>query len=81
MVKEEVAKTNPPISPNFNKEVRPILETACIECHGITKQKGGLRLDTLAYHLKGGDSGPAIIPGNFADSILLERISLPETDD
>ena len=81
LVKEEVAKTNPPLSPNFHKEVRPILETACIECHGITKQKGGLRLDTLAYHLKGGDSGPAIIPGNFADSILLERISLPETDD
>ena len=40
------------IAPNFHREVRPILESTCVECHGIEKQKGGLRLDTLAYAQK-----------------------------
>lgn len=69
------------IAPNFHREVRPILESACVECHGIEKQKGGLRLDTLAYAQKGGDSGPALVAGNLEDSLLLDRIFLPADDD
>ena len=69
------------IAPNFHREVRPILESACVECHGIEKQKGGLRLDTLAYAQKGGDSGPALVAGNLKDSLLLDRIFLPAEDD
>lgn len=70
-----------PVAPDFHMQVRPILEASCIECHGIEKQKGDLRLDTLANLLKGGDSGPAIVPGNIDESILLERIFLPADDD
>ncbi len=69
------------VAPSFHKEVRPILEASCVECHGIEKQKGDLRLDTLKNLLKGGDSGPAIVPGNISESILLERIFLPVEDD
>ena len=70
-----------PVAPDFHMQVRPILEASCIECHGVEKQKGDLRLDTLANLLKGGDSGPAIVPGNIDESILLERIFLPADDD
>lgn len=76
----EKTKT-PVIAPSFHREVRPILESACVECHGIEKQKGGLRLDTLAYAQKGGDSGPALVAGNLEDSLLLDRIFLPADDD
>ena len=69
------------IAPDFHREVRPILESTCIQCHGIEKQKGGLRLDTLANAKKGGDSGSALIPGNLEDSLLLDRIFLPADDD
>ena len=67
--------------PDFHTEVRAILETTCISCHGVEDQKGGLRLDTLAYAKEGGDSGPALVPGNKIESILLERIHLPADDD
>jgi hypothetical protein len=69
------------IAPDFHREVRPILESTCIQCHGIEKQKGGLRLDTLANAKKGGDSGSALVPGNLEDSLLLDRIFLPADDD
>jgi hypothetical protein len=68
-------------APSFHFEVRSILEKSCVSCHGSNSQKGGLRLDTLAHSIEGGDSGPAIVPGNIKDSILLERIHLPEDDD
>ena len=44
----------------FEKSVRPLLVTHCFECHGQGKQKGGLRLDSRAAMLTGGDSGPAM---------------------
>jgi len=43
--------------------VKPILAARCYACHGALKQKGGLRLDTVALMKKGGDTGPAIIVG------------------
>ena len=70
--KPEVAATPspppPPASPDFHKEVREILEVSCIKCHGLEKQKGDLRLDTLAHGKKGGEEGPSIEPGNLAQS-------------
>ena len=60
---------------DYFKQIRPILRARCIACHGALKQKGGLRLDTAALAIKGGDSGPAIEPGNVASSLLLERVS------
>ena len=71
----------PVIAPDFHREVRPILEAACIQCHGIEKQKGKLRLDTLHFARKGGDSGPSLVPNDPANSLLLERVNLPADDD
>ncbi len=47
----------------FEAKIRPVLVERCYECHGETKQKGGLRLDSKAALLKGGDSGPIVVPG------------------
>ncbi len=69
------------LAPDFHVDVRGILETSCISCHGPQSQKGDLRLDTLAFAKKGGDSGPGLVPGNKMESLLLERIHLPEDDD
>ena len=64
-------------------EVYAILDEYCIECHGEKKQKGELRLDTLAYSLEGGEEdGPAILYGaERLKSPLIERIVLPLDDD
>jgi hypothetical protein len=65
---------------SFEKEVLPILETHCFECHGPEKQKSGLRLDSRAGMLAGGDFGPATVPGDAAKSFLLEVITTDDTD-
>lgn len=62
---------------DYVKRVKPILASRCISCHGVLKQEGGLRLDTAASAIKGGDSGAAIVPGDPKASLLLERISAP----
>ncbi len=59
----------------FEKSVRPVLAARCVECHGPAKQKGHLRLDHRDFVLKGGDSGPAIAPGQPADSLLVEAVN------
>ena len=58
---------------HFEKKVRPLLVAHCLECHGADakKIKGGLRLTSRAELLKGGDSGPAIVPGDPAKSRLI----------
>jgi hypothetical protein len=45
---------------DFKQQVQPILESACLSCHGPEKPKGDLRLDTRAGAIKGGGKGPAI---------------------
>lgn len=58
----------------FEKTIRPLLLSACVECHGPDKQRGGLRLDSRAALLQGGDSGPAIVPGQPEKSLLLKAV-------
>ncbi|MEM1296859.1 MAG: c-type cytochrome domain-containing protein, partial [Verrucomicrobiota bacterium] len=58
----------------FETEVRPLLAEACFACHDADKQKGSLRLDHLSWMLRGGDSGPAIVPGNPSKSLLIEAV-------
>ncbi|GBL28887.1 hypothetical protein EMGBS10_00370 [Opitutia bacterium] len=57
----------------FEKNIRPIFAEHCYECHSIEKgaSKGGLILDSRDGMLKGGDQGPAVVPGNVAKSLLL----------
>jgi cytochrome c553 len=58
----------------FESKVRPILADRCLECHGPEKQKGNLKLDSLAGMLKGGDSGPALALEKPDESLLLQVI-------
>ena len=53
----------------FATDIQPILAASCYECHGPEKQKGGLRLDQKAAALRGGDTGPLLVPGKSADSL------------
>lgn len=58
--------------------VADILERKCLDCHGAERQKGGLRIDSLTALLKGGESGPAIQPGDSAGSLLFQKVTLPK---
>jgi cytochrome c553 len=58
----------------FEKSVRPVLAANCFECHGAEKHKGGLRLDSRPMMMEGGDTGPAIMPGNAKASLLIQAI-------
>ncbi len=59
----------------FQRDVIPILQSRCVACHGPDKQRGGLRLDTAANLLRGGDSGAAVQAGKSKASPLLKRIA------
>jgi hypothetical protein len=58
----------------FEEKVRPLLAENCQRCHGGQKQKGHLRLDSLASVLTGGDNGPAIVPGKPEESLLIDAV-------
>src|SRR5262245_7453518 len=58
----------------FEKQVWPLLSSRCVSCHSAEKQKGGLRLDSRAALLKGGDTGPALVPGKTKESLLLQAV-------
>lgn len=58
----------------FETKIRPILVNTCFKCHGDAKVSGGFRVDTRENLLKGGDNGPAIVPGKPAESPLLKAI-------
>ena len=66
----------------FEKKIRPVLAEKCHKCHSekADKVKGGLVLDTREGTRRGGDSGPAVVPGNLADSILIEAIRYTNKD-
>ncbi len=63
----------------FETKVRPLLVARCHECHASDKPKGGLRLDTRAAVLAGGDSGPAATPGKPDESLLVDAIRYGDT--
>lgn len=64
--------------PDYARDVKPLLKERCYACHGALKQKGELRLDTVAAMTAGGRNGPAVAPGDPAGSVLLERVSDPD---
>ncbi|HUQ91515.1 MAG TPA: PSD1 and planctomycete cytochrome C domain-containing protein [Bryobacteraceae bacterium] len=61
-------------TPDFQRDVQPILRASCLGCHTGTKAGGQWRLDSKAFAMKGGISGPVIVPGNSAQSRLLHRV-------
>ena len=59
----------------FESQVQPLFEQNCYACHGPANQISGLRLDQKADALKGGHSGPAIVPGDSANSRLIHLVA------
>lgn len=67
---------------DYFKQVQPLLETKCYDCHRGGKAKGGLKLDDVASALEGGESdGAAIVPGKPNESALLVRILSDDEDE
>lgn len=64
--------------PTFERQIAPLLEAHCVHCHGGEAIEAGLDLRRRSTLLKGGDSGPAIVAGDSAKSLLLERIESGE---
>lgn len=64
----------------FEREVRPLLHRRCIGCHGPDEQESGLRLDHLAFALRGGERGPALRPADPDGSRLLAAVSYRDVD-
>lgn len=66
----------------FEKQIRPVLADKCYQCHsaGADKIKGGLALDTREGIRRGGDHGPAVVPGNLEASSLIEAIRYASKD-
>ncbi|MGE3820277.1 MAG: PSD1 and planctomycete cytochrome C domain-containing protein [Isosphaeraceae bacterium] len=63
----------------FETKVRPILAGTCVKCHGEKKASGGLRLDSREALLTGGESGPAVVPGDPKASLLV--LAVGHTDE
>ncbi len=57
---------------DFEKEILPVFKNNCLACHNLTKAKADLVLETPQTILKGGESGPAVVPGRGAESLLLK---------
>jgi hypothetical protein len=65
----------------FEKKVRPLLVENCHRCHSTaTKQRGNLLLDSRAGLVKGGDNGPAVLPGDPEKSLLIKAIRYTDAD-
>ncbi len=66
---------------DYLEQIKPILRERCFACHGALKQEVGLRLDTAALAITGGDSGAVIQPGDAAASVLLKRVTATNVDE
>lgn len=65
---------------DYEKNVKTVLAERCFACHGALKQEAGLRLDTVALMTQGGDTGPAIVPGQAKESLIWSRIASTDPD-
>ena len=80
-VKNSGADAGVPVDPAFERDVKPLMDASCIDCHKAGKIKGGLRLDSLAGLVRGGTSGPVVVPGSPEASELFRRLQLPPSNE
>jgi len=73
----DISKLPPPVSRpvNFDLDIRPILESSCLRCHGAERPKSQFRLTSRNHALKGGDDGIDIFPGDSAKSPLIHYVA------
>ncbi len=65
---------------DFNKRIRPLFQERCYKCHGPDKQESGLRLDKRQEALAGGETGPAIVPGDNTSGLLLRNVQSDDAE-
>ena len=71
-----------PDNPAFYRiHVEPLLQRSCVSCHRPEKHKAGLKMDSYEQLMRGGDDGPAVVPGNPKKSDMIRRLLLPPSDD
>ena len=71
-----------PEKPVYEGLIQPIFLTKCAGCHGEEKQKGKLAMHTFEALMKNGDSGePSVVAGKSADSLIVKRVALPDSED
>lgn len=71
---EVSAATNPAQPAYYTETVQPILQANCYRCHGGANHRGGLNMDTREALLKGGHHGPAMVPGDPQQSLMVKLI-------
>src|ERR1051325_7343754 len=74
----DAPKAMPPAADHpvdFAKEIKPLFEAACINCHAKGKNKGGFSLETRESFLKGGDTGPAAVVGQSDNSLVVKLVA------
>ena len=73
----DAAKLPPPAphTVDFEKEIKPLFEAACIKCHAKGKEKGGFSLETREAFLKGGETGPGALIGKSGESLVVEAVA------
>ena len=64
----------------YAQHIHPVLEAKCVSCHGTGSVKAGLRLDSYDNLMRGGKDGAVVRAGKPEESILLQRVTLPQTD-
>lgn len=67
-------------TPSFSKDIGPLLANHCSKCHGATRQKNDLRLDSAEGVKKGGKNGPVFVPGKPEESPIFVRTTKPPGD-
>lgn len=60
---------------DFTQDIKPLLESSCIKCHAHGQKKGGFQIDSHESFLKGGETGPAVLPGKSGESYLIHLVS------
>jgi hypothetical protein len=60
---------------SFAKDIQPVLESSCLKCHGSAIQLSKLDLRTRETALKGGEKGPALVPGKAEESKLYRLVA------
>ena len=64
----------------FEKKIRPVLARYCYECHGKEKQESDLRLDNYKDLLRGGGTGPAVVPNNLDESLIIHVLKYEDEE-
>lgn len=74
----DISKLPPPSTKQgltFAKDILPLFKASCLQCHGETRPRGDLRLDSLEATMKGGENGKILVPGKSAQSSLVIAVS------